>query len=217
MGKPGLILSYLITFENRIPNYKPIKTNKKPAPKMSSSPQKRKITDVLTEEPSLSRSGRVRKPKVFYDPSVEAKRRSMPNMETAKLKKPMKAEKIHLDFDITEIKKPEKTTVPPEKVKRDPPVNAAAINARRKTVCAVVYDTENGCIVCNRSDIKKGRFVDCINCIKRGHFTCLRNHKLYKTADQEHNWQCPACKVCEYCRKSKPSVSITHDFIGKKL
>lgn len=174
---------------------------------MASSPHKRKISDVLTEEPSLSRSGRVRKPKVFYDPSVEAKRRSMPNMETAKSKKSIKVDKIYVESDIMEIKKSEKTAAP-EKVKREPCVNAAAINARRKTIGAVVFDNDNGCIVCNRSDIKKGRFVDCINCIKRGHFTCLRNHKLYKTADQEHNWQCPACKVCEYCRKAKPSVSI---------
>lgn len=165
---------------------------------MSASPQKSKNST----EPAFSRSGRMRKPKVFYDPSTYAidKRRSMPNMEITKPKKSTKA---------TEAEPMEQLTV--EKEKRTQPVIAAAINNRRRTVCAssfVIADDGTGCIVCGRADIKKGRFVSCIDCIKRGHFTCLRNEKLFKTADQENNWQCPACKICEHCRKVKPTVSF---------
>ncbi|XP_031627097.1 supporter of activation of yellow protein [Contarinia nasturtii] len=162
---------------------------------MSSSSQNQQNSP----EPALSRSGRVRKPKVFYDPSHSIdKRRSLPNMETTKSKKSTKATESE---PMTNV----------EKTKRTPPVNAATINNRRRTICAasfIIPDDGTGCIVCGRADIKKGRFVSCIDCIKRGHFTCLRNDKLFKTADQENNWQCPACKICEHCRKFKPTEQL---------
>lgn len=183
---------------------------------MATSPQKRKISDMIGEEPTITRSGRVRKPKEIYDPSVE-KRRSLPNFEIPKSKKTTKPATVepeiipepNLTPESVTTKKTEKVVVAAqEKAKRDPPPNAAAINNRRKTIGAVpVFDEDNGCIVCGRSDIKKGRFVNCTGCDKRGHFTCLRNDKLYKTADQEHCWQCPTCKICEYCGKLKPNVS----------
>lgn len=198
---------------------------------MANSPQKRKASDMTTDELTISRSGRVRKPKVFYDPSVEAKRRSLPNMEAPKSKKAVK--QPSMEFEVPpgdelltpepsstptpaqepqqiETKKPEKVVFIQEKPKV-PTVKAASINNRRKTIGSVpVFDAENGCIVCSRSDIKKGRFVHCTDCNKRGHFTCLRNEKLFRTADQEHNWQCSNCKFCEYCQKYKPNVSIKH-------
>lgn len=164
---------------------------------------------MTPEEPTTSRSGRIRKPKVFYDPSTvknDAKRRSMPNMESTRGRKP----KVVEPEPSPEIKKIEKVAAKENAAKRV--VAPSAINSRRKTICASsfsLHDEGSGCIVCSRSDVKKGRFVNCIGCDKRGHFTCLRNDKLYKTIDQEHTWQCPDCKICEYCRKVKPNVSAT--------
>lgn len=182
---------------------------------MAQSPKRKGAALVAGTDdgPSLSQRGRVRKPKVFYDPSeASAKRRSMPNMETPKPKKVAKTTiELHPEPAPIETKKPEKVVekVSP-KSKRDVPA-AAAINNRRRTICvpAMCDDDANGCIVCGRSDTKKGRFVNCIDCIKRGHFTCLRNDKLYKTADRENNWQCPSCKICEYCHTIKVNVRIT--------
>lgn len=185
---------------------------------MANSPQKRKAADANLDDLTISRSGRVRKPKVFYDPSeVVIKRRSMP----VEVPKPKKSTKLPEPESIAsptinsnarpepiEMKKPEKVVTITEK----PRPKAATIgNSRRKTVCvgSVFDDDGNGCIVCDRCDVKKGRFVNCIDCIKRGHFTCLRTEKLFKTADQELNWQCPSCKICEFCNKSKPGVSVT--------
>lgn len=186
---------------------------------------------VFDDPSTVSRSGRVRKPKVFYDPSeVVAKRRSAPNAETSKPKKSAKL--VEPEFflspsplDISEptesfeIKKPYDIKVPAKKVpaaEKSRPKAASIGNSRRKTVCvASVYDDGgNGCIVCDRSDVKKGRFVNCIDCIKRGHFTCLRTSKLFKTADQEGNWQCPSCKICEFCNQSNPSVNKLIDFFS---
>lgn len=179
---------------------------------MANSPQKRKYNEMTPEEPVVSRSGRIRKPKVFYDPSIvknDFKRRSMPNVETTRGKKLAKI--IETDQNV-EIQKIEKVAAKENAVKRDPTPSASTINSRRRTICAPSFslnDDGSGCIVCSRTDIKKGRFVNCFGCDKRGHFTCLRNDKLYKTIDQEHNWQCPDCKICEYCRKVKPNVSVT--------
>lgn len=173
---------------------------------MASSPQKRKLPDVSPEESeikSTSRSGRVVKPKVFYDPSVNAKRRSLPNIEAAKQKKAAKTVPAERKVKILEKS-------PSQEKSENPPVKAAVINNRRRTICTpnfVIADDGTGCIVCSRSDIKKGRFVNCTDCKKRGHFTCLRNEKLFKTADQEHNWQCSACKICKHCLKLASSVS----------
>lgn len=171
---------------------------------MATSPKKKNL-DLAHDEPTLSRSGRVRKPKVFYDPSdIDTKRRSLPIIETVKTKK------VKLMVPEAERNILQKSL---DKLKNDSLVKPGVINSRRKTICSssTIFDgkfEENGCIVCGRSDIKKGRFVSCIVCIKRGHFTCLRNDKLFKTTE-EHNWQCPSCKICEFCRKVKPNVSIS--------
>lgn len=199
---------------------------------MANSPQKRKA-DAAFEEPSntVSRSGRVRKPKLFEDcvcPSdmIISKRRSLPTAKTAKVKKPLpngdlvnSSPPLSVSIETAEQKTPEKLAtfaVPVAAKAKAKPKPAAIGNNRRRTVCVpsgpVFEDTGNGCIVCDRSDVKKGRFVNCIDCIKRGHFTCLRTEKLFKTADQESNWQCPSCKICEFCNKSKPNVSIASFF-----
>lgn len=186
---------------------------------MAGTPQKGKISDFCSEEKTISRSGRIRKPKEIYDPSVEAKRRSLPNYETSKSKKSTQTKPVAVEPEVkleqnstsesVESKTTEKEVIcEQEKTKCDPPTNAATINNRRKTIGAMpIFDDDHGCIVCHRSDVKKGRFVQCTGCDKRGHFTCLRNEKLYKTADKEHCWECPACKICEYCGKFKPNVS----------
>lgn len=209
---------------------------------MANSPQKRKADTVFDEPTTVSRSGRIRKPKVFYDPSEVVKRRSMPIVEALKPKKSTKLPEPELvpspthalitsirpepvELKKREIKNPYELKSPVKKVPviEKPKPKAASIgNSRRKTVCVIasVYDDGgNGCIVCDRCDVKKGRFVNCIDCIKRGHFTCLRTEKLFKTADQEGDWQCPSCKICEFCNKSKPSVRffLTIDFLASKF
>lgn len=175
----------------------------------TNSPQKRpheedQSIDDEQGTQSTSRTGRVRKPKVFFDPSVvEQKRKSMPNMEIKK-PEPKKAksneEASKRDKDSAAAGKDK------AKTKRLTPsqITASAINKRRQTF-AVAFD--NGCIVCSRNDILKGRFVNCTECIKRGHFTCLRTGKLFKTADTEKTWQCPSCKHCESCGEQEPIVS----------
>lgn len=183
------------------------------------SPLSQKLSDDGTSQPtfderSVSRTGRVRKPKVLYDPSdVDAKRRSLPNME---LKKPkphtpapknpeIENESSSKIQSVTEpttaedpFKKPCNKTLSPSQIK------ANVINKRRQTIGPTNF--QNGCIVCTRNDTNKGRFVNCMDCIKRGHFTCLRTAKLFKTADTEKTWQCPACKICIECRDHEPVV-----------
>lgn len=149
----------------------------------------------------VGRSGRVRKAKVVFDPSdVENKRRSMPIMEVTKATK-RQATAVKLIENI----KVEKKSNQDEDVAEQVFSSLATINKRRKTISVAAF--ENGCVVCLRADIKKGRFVNCIGCTKRGHFTCLRNDKLFKTTDTEKRWQCPSCKVCKACEKAKPNVS----------
>lgn len=154
----------------------------------------------------VSRSGRVRKPKSFFDPSDDpTKRRSLPIVETKKLKK---------STDEPTSPKREKTAAAEPKLENvqtkmlsPSEIMANPITKRRQTVGPVVF--ENACIVCSRSDPKKGRFVNCTNCMKRGHFTCLRTGKLFKTADIEKDWQCSSCKICEVCEKQEPLVSFS--------
>lgn len=150
-------------------------------------------------ETTIGRSGRVRKAKIVFDPSDDyyqsSKRRSAAasvssDSETKTKKQPPKA---------TETKK--EATKKPETELPNPP----AISKRRKTIASF----ENGCIVCSRSDIKKGRFVNCIECNSRGHFTCLRNAKLISNSDQENNWQCAVCLTCAICYESSVFVSKT--------
>lgn len=148
---------------------------------------------------SVGRTGRVRKAKVFFDPSeVKNKRRSMPNMELAKAtKKPTATVKV-LAAALAENK-----SIPNTTEQLFPSI--AAINKRRMTIGVAAF--ENGCIVCTRPDIRKGRFVNCIGCTKRGHYTCLRNNKIYKGTDTEKRWECPSCKICKACQQSQTNVS----------
>lgn len=154
----------------------------------------------------VGRSGRVRKAKVVFDPSdVENKRRSLPIMEVAKaIKRPAAVVKLAENIKV------EKKSNQDEDDAEQTFASLATINKRRKTISVAAF--ENGCIVCLRADIKKGRFVNCIGCTKRGHFTCLRNDKLFKTTDTEKRWQCPSCKVCKACDKAKPNVSRKNSF-----
>lgn len=153
---------------------------------------------------SVGRSGRVRKAKVVFDPSdVDIKRRSMPIMDVPKAKRAPKATVPPNPTEPADIKAEKKTD--DEADAEEEFTAVAPIAKRRKTISVAALD--NGCIVCLRADVKKGRFVNCIGCTKRGHFTCLRNDKLFKTADSERCWQCPSCKICKNCMKSKPNVS----------
>lgn len=132
--------------------------------------------DVMNDITS-SRSGRVRKAKVVFDPSdMDVKRRSLPiSVEIEKSKK--------LTKPVVEAKKvvsPPKALAIVDKIDKKLPrfaVQANPIgNKRRQTINTTVC--ENPCIVCSRSDIKKGRFVNCMDCLSRGHFTCLRIGKI---------------------------------------
>lgn len=174
------------------------------------------LSQSSSDERSVSRNGRVRKPKVLYDPSdVDAKRRSLPNMEFKKPKSQPPAPKT----PEIENESSSKTTSPTEPTIADDPfkkpasktlspsqIKSNTINKRRQTIGPA--NCENGCIVCTRSDTNKGRIVNCMDCMKRGHFTCLRTAKLFKTADTEKTWQCPTCKFCIECRDHEPVVII---------
>lgn len=186
---------------------------KKSQPKQSLSPNKSfKTDDELMGKPdnewslSVSRGGRVRKAKVVFDPS-EYKRRSMPNMEPPKPKRAAKPPTA-INVEAAEEEKPDEPEANDSQEEESNSMPVATIAKRRKTISVAAFES-GGCIVCFRSDIKKGRFVNCIGsgCKKRGHFTCLRNDKLFKTADSEKSWQCPGCKVCKTCLTAKASVS----------
>lgn len=163
------------------------------------------------EERSVSRNGRVRKPKVFYDPS-DVQRRSLPNMEFKKPKPQPPAPKTsEIENEKTKSATEPTTAADPFKkpcmknINLSPSqIKSNVIHKRRQTIGPANF--ENGCIVCTRSDTNKGRFVNCMDCIKRGHFTCLRTAKLFKTADTEKSWQCPTCKICIECRDPEPVV-----------
>lgn len=167
------------------------------ARKMLSQTMKRKVGTDEAPLPSnssqntatlnVSRSGRVRKVKGVFDPSdveVPAKRKSVPVLETE-----AKAKKFVKPADIKRDSGKETTT-------------ESNIIVRRKTI----NFNENGCQVCTRSDPKKGRFVNCIDCPARGHFTCLRNAKLIGMAAEENHWQCTQCLRCAECGASQKTV-----------
>lgn len=61
----------------------------------------------------------------------------MPNMETAKTKKPAKVPETQ---PKAEVKKSDSVPIQEkEKGKREPPVKAAVINNRRRTICASTF------------------------------------------------------------------------------
>lgn len=150
----------------------------------------------------VGRSARVRKAKIVFDPSdidgfTKRKSASAVEMDV----KPKKMARM------SDIKK--EVIVVSQQPSRE---IAKQIDIRRKTVGAEISTSqtnENGCIICTRSDVKKGRFVLCINCPARGHFTCLRNAKLLSTAPEEKHWQCTKCLRCANCNKPKELVSHT--------
>lgn len=151
----------------------------------------------------VGRSGRVRKAKVVFDPSdmeVGMKRKSWAAIYESEAK-PKKA------IRISDTKKEVAESSQPSAVA------SKKIVQRRKTVCAPVTHSATDehdvheCIVCGRSDIKKGRFVICIHCPTRGHFTCLRNGKYLGSAPEEKHWQCTDCLKCTQCNDSTKAVS----------
>lgn len=133
------------------------------------------------------RGSRIRKAKVVFDPSNEqaAKRRAtIGNIEPEAKSKPT----------------PPKTTESKKEIngRRSLELPIKAIDTNRRNT---ITEFDNGCIVCSRSDVKKGRFVYCIQCSTRGHFTCLRNGKLLSSSDDEPTWQCASCQTCNICYK----------------
>lgn len=166
----------------------------------SESPVQSQSSGESSGSTLVGRSGRVRKAKVVFDPSdmeVGLKRKSWSVVETE-----TKPKKVARSSDVkVEVVTPKQTT--PEAAKK--------IDYRRKTVgtsvVAAATDGENGCIVCTRSDVRKGRFVVCINCPTRGHFTCLRNARFLSSAPEEKHWQCTECLRCAQCNETKQSVS----------
>lgn len=165
-------------------------------------PVQSQTSNDLTGSTLVGRSGRVRKAKIVFDPSdmeVVSKRKSWSVTENE-----VKPKKVARSSDA---KKEVMPTPPPANTE-----TAKKIDNRRKTTGACVAiaaaTDENGCIVCMRSDIKKGRFVVCINCTTRGHFTCLRNAKFLCSAPEEKHWQCAKCLRCAQCNDTKKEVSI---------
>lgn len=151
----------------------------------------------------VGRSGRVRKAKVVFDPSdmeVGMKRKSWAAIYEGEAK-PKKAPKTS-DIKKEVVEQPEPSLEASKKIVQ-----------RRKTVGAPVthpatdeHDVHE-CIVCGRSDIKKGRFVICIHCPTRGHFTCLRNARYLGSAPEEKHWQCTDCLKCTQCNDPTKTVS----------
>lgn len=171
----------------------------KPKTNMEDEEIMAKHRNLFKNEPkiSVSRSGRIQKAKIVFDPSdTDSKRHSMPNVVATKSTKSTKPVETTSSQPTASQKIEKKSTDEQNDIKFGAP-----ITKRRKTIAF-----EYGCIVCSRTDIKKGRFVICTECSRRGHFTCLRNNKLFKTADSEQNWQCSKCKNCEVCHKVKPNV-----------
>lgn len=167
----------------------------------SNNTDKSSSTSTPVPETSVGRSGRVRKAKVVFDPSDDqtTKRRSAAIENELKMKKqPTKM--------VETKKEPLKRPVMP--LTEAEMANPSMVTKRRKTIVSF----ENGCIVCSRSDIKKGRFVNCIDCSSRGHFTCLRNAKFISNSDEENNWQCAVCQTCSTCYESSVCVSKTFVF-----
>lgn len=170
---------------------------------VSNSTDKSSSTRTTTPPPlpetTVGRSGRVRKAKVVFDPSDDqtSKRRSTATENELKMKKP--PTKLLVETKKEPLKRPALQLTGPEMA------NPLMVTKRRKTIASF----ENGCIVCTRSDIKKGRFVNCTDCNSRGHFTCLRNAKFISNSDEESNWQCAVCQICSTCCESSVRVSKT--------
>ena len=142
-----------------------------------------------------TRHGRVHKAKVVFDPSDDhavKKRIALAAVEDKVEVKPKPK--------AVEVKK----VVQNDKRMSDP--LPKPIQHRRKTI-STNFELEVGCIVCTRTDTKKGRFVFCTDCQNRGHFTCLRNAKLLGSPIDESNWQCSTCQVCTVCFETSVTVS----------
>lgn len=171
----------------------------------------KKIEMHVSDGPRVG--GRIRKAKVVFDPSAEqtiTKRRltiaapnGIANEDTA--------------TTSTSASPTTTTTTTTTTVTTKPKKDLSAILKRRATeilssnrdrIMNGSLGAENGCIVCTRTDVKKGRFVNCKDCGARGHFTCLRNSKMICTSEEELHWQCPTCQTCAICYESAIVVSI---------
>lgn len=167
----------------------------------ASPPNNNVVNDSSKMKPT--RSGRVPKPKPIWDPTekfceLRRQRRNLEAQKAQKLKESIAEESKELPKAqaLFEMKSPHF------------PVVANSIgNKRRQTISTAVC--ENPCIVCDRSDTKKGRFVDCIgmNCFRRGNLSCLRSAKYFKAEDDEDHWRCPQCKICKNCSGTRNDVS----------
>lgn len=164
-------------------------------------------------EVTVGRSGRVRKAKIVFDPSDEPKalkRKSSTNTITTTLpptaieNEPKVKPQLEQSDEVVKQDNERKSFVPP--AVSDIELKPSMVSKRRKTI-ATFENEYNGCIECGRSDIKKGRFVNCMDCDSRGHFTCLRNAKYISNSDEEKKWQCPVCQTCAVCYESSVIVS----------
>lgn len=150
----------------------------------------------------------MRKAKIVFDPSEDptSKRRSIGAGDTVgpKLKSPVAAADPAKEKQLSTepVMQRRKTDVLPLTRTSDAGSQEHSFGNNSSG------DLEPGCIVCERVDTKKGRFVRCIDCSSRGHFTCLRNSKFITCADDEPTWRCRGCQLCSACDESAILVSM---------
>lgn len=140
---------------------------------------------------------RVRKAKVVFDPSEDQQQTTKKRLSHAlsdgtetKSKSPMTASKLDKIMKVLPSIKKRRAT------------EGVILDNANQEGCRTFDEYENGCIVCTRADVRKGRFVYCTDCSSRGHFTCLRNRKLISSSDEEPTWQCGNCQACNVCYES---------------
>lgn len=161
--------------------------------------------NVTDPESSSGRGSRIRRAKIVFDPSDEpvSKRQSIPKSKEGN-KKESSLKRVSIESATPSASSLASTPTPVQTESATPPTVAKPIEKRRKTTT----ELDNGCIVCGRNDVKKGRFVYCSDCCTRGHFTCLRNSKLISSPGEENCWQCSTCQTCGICYESSVVVSI---------
>lgn len=114
---------------------------------------------------------RVPKPKIIHDPTLEECKRRMLRRSIEAEKSQKLAEAIINGNDV-----PPKAPAMVDQKLPTFPIRANHIGSkRRQTISTSTTVCANPCIVCERSDRKKGRFVNCINCLSRGNLSCLRS------------------------------------------
>lgn len=173
----------------------------------------------VTDPDNTGRGSRIRKAKIVFDPSDGpiAKRQSIQKSRESNKKESL-SNRISIESATVSSSSLASTPTPStptpaepdelvaEIIELEPPAQVVAkpIDKRRKTT----NEIDNGCIVCGRTDVKKGRFVYCSDCCARGHFTCLRNFKLISSPCEEATWQCSTCQTCGICYESSVLVSL---------